>query len=165
MQHLAHSDTNLYKATSSGYPDATNMLNMQGSDGQQHLLPSYHQSSSMQHMQNYSQQQQPIQISTSVTMSRLNPKAPDFSVHAMTNKQAQQQMYNGYAMGTQNNSSMHSMSKSGMSSFQRASVGTPQSRWPLMQMQQPFGQHQSELISGMAGMTLHSIARAAGAFS
>lgn len=95
-------------------------------------------------------------------MSRLNPKAPDFSVHAMTNKQSQQ-LYNGYSMGNQSSGSM--MGKSGIGGFQRPNLGTQQqqqNRWPLLQLQQPFGQHQSELISGMAGMTLHSIARAAG---
>lgn len=40
--------------------------------------------------------------------------------------------------------------------------GQQQRSWQLMQMQQPFTQQQSELISGMAGMTLHSLARATG---
>lgn len=163
MQHLAHSDTNLYKSGSSNYQEAGNMLNMPASDTQ-HLLPSYHQSSSIQHL-NYSQpqQQQPVQINTtSVTMSRLNPKAPDFAVHAMANKQAPQ-MYNGYAMGSQNNNNLHGMGKSSMGNYHRsAGLPNPQNRWALLQMQQPFTQQQSELISGMAGMTLHSIARAAG---
>ncbi|KAF5307348.1 hypothetical protein FQR65_LT07065 [Abscondita terminalis] len=159
IQHLAHSDTNLYKTGSSGYQESMNMLNIPA-ESQQHLLSSYHQSNSLQHL-NYSQsQQQSAQISAaSVSMSRLNPKAPDFSVHGMSNKPPQ--MYNGYAMGNQN-TSLHALNKPGMNNYHRSAMNNPQqNRW-LLQMQQPFTPQQSELISGMAGMTLHSIARAAG---
>ncbi|KAK4881046.1 hypothetical protein RN001_004365 [Aquatica leii] len=162
IQHLAHSDTNLYK-TGSAYQEPMNMLSIP-SESQQHLLSSYHQSNSMQHL-NYSQsqqqQQQSAQISAaSVSMSRLNPKAPDFSVHAMSNKPPQ--MYNGYAMGNQN-TSLHALNKSSMNNYHRSAMNNPQqNRWHLLQMQQPFTPQQSELISGMAGMTLHSIARATG---
>ncbi|XP_031335923.1 ankyrin repeat domain-containing protein 17-like isoform X2 [Photinus pyralis] len=168
MQHLAHSDTNLYKTGSTGYPEQTpiNMLNIPVADSQPHLLSSYHQSNSMQHL-NYSQsqqqqQQQSVQISaTPVSMSRLNPKAPDFSVHTISNKPPQ--MYNGYAMGNNQNNSLHTMNKSSMNNYHRSAMNNPQqNRWHLLQMQQPFTPQQTELISGMAGMTLHNIARAAG---
>ncbi|KAF5300066.1 hypothetical protein FQA39_LY11258 [Lamprigera yunnana] len=159
--HLAHSDTNLYKTGSNSYQESMNMLNIP-SENQQHLLSSYHQSNSMQHL-NYSQsQQQSVQISATsvVSMSRLNPKAPDFSVHTMSNKPPQ--MYNGYTMNNQN-SSLHGLNKSSINNYHRSAMSNPQqNRWHLLQMQQPFTPQQSELISGMAGMTLHSIARAAG---
>lgn len=164
MQHLTHSDTNLYKSGSSTFSDTNTMLNMGSGDG--HLLSSYHQSSAMQHM-SYSQPQQTTQGSSlpAVSMSRLNPKAPDFSstVHSMPSKQSTQ-MYNGYNVGSQNSNGMFSMSKSVNTPLHRSNLSAQQQRnWQLMQMQQPFTQQQTELISGMAtGMTLHSLARAAG---
>lgn len=162
--HMTHSDTNIYKSGASTFSEANTMLNMSSGDG--HLLSSYHQSSAMQHM-NYSQPQQQTTQGTSlpaVSMSRLNPKAPDFSssVHTMPSKQGAQ-IYNGY-VGNQNSNGMFSMGKTANAPLHRSNLsGQQQRNWQLMQMQQPFTQQQSELISGMAtGMTLHSLARAAG---
>lgn len=163
MQHLTHSDANIYKSGTSTFSEAANtMLNMSSGDG--HLLSSYHQSSGMQHM-NYSQPQQTTQGTSlpAVSMSRLNPKAPDFSstVHTIPSKQGAQ-IYNGY-VGNQNSNGMFSMSKTANAPLHRSNLTGQQRNWQLMQMQQPFTQQQSELISGMAtGMTLHSLARAAG---
>ncbi|XP_063908779.1 ankyrin repeat domain-containing protein 17 isoform X5 [Zophobas morio] len=135
-----------------------NMLNMTN-EGQ--LLQSTYQNNSLKNF-SYAQSQQtnmPL-----VSMSRLNPKAPDFSstvYNAMPTKQGPQ-MYNGFPMPGQNNSALYSGAKTTVDSY-RSGVGSSQARWPLMQMQQPFTQQQSELISGMAtGMTLHSLARATG---
>lgn len=139
LQHLTHSDTNIYKSGSSSFSDtASTILN-----DNQHLLPSYHQSNAIQHM-NFSQSQpQPPQ--PAVSMSRLNPKAPDFSssLHSIPK---QPQMFNGY-MGNQNNNALFQFGKCPL---QRSNVAPRTGNWQLMQMQQPFTQQQSELISGMA---------------
>lgn len=139
LQHLTHSDTNIYKSGTSSFSDTTaTILN-----DTQHLLPSYHQSNAMQHM-NFSQSQpQPTQ--PAVSMSRLNPKAPDFSssLHSLPK---QPQIFNGY-MGNQNNNGLFQFGKCPL---QRSNVGPRTGNWQLMQMQQPFTQQQSELISGMA---------------
>lgn len=140
LQHLAHSDTNLYKPGSNSFTDTT-MLN-----DAQHLLPAYHQANTMPHM-SFSQNQQ--QAQPAVSMSRLNPKAPDFSssMHSMAK---QQQMFNGYNMGgSQSSNGLFQFGKGSLPP--RSSVGSRTAgNWQLMQMQQPFTQQQSELISGMA---------------
>lgn len=82
------------------------------------------------------------------SVSRLNPKAPDFSSTVYNTMPKQAQLFNGFIPS-------YSGAKSGVDSYHR-------SRWPLMQMQQPFTQQQSELISGMAGMTLQTLARVTG---
>lgn len=139
IQHLTHSDTNLYKTGASSFSDtASTILN-----DAQHLLPSYHQSNAMQHMSFSQSQQQPAQ--PAVSMSRLNPKAPDFS-SSMHSMPKQPQMFNGY-MGSQNGNGLFQFGKCPL---QRSNVGPRTGNWQLMQMQQPFTQQQSELISGMA---------------
>ncbi|XP_044260011.1 ankyrin repeat domain-containing protein 17 isoform X12 [Tribolium madens] len=96
---------------------------------------------------NYPQPNMPL-----ASVSRLNPKAPDFSSTVYNAMPKQPQMYNGFIP---NNNALYSGNK-GVDSYHR-------SRWPLMQMQQPFTQQQSELISGMAtGMTLQTLARVTG---
>lgn len=146
MQHLAHSDSNIYKSGSASFSEtATNILNISGGENP-HLLSSY------QPMAHFSQPAAQSAVST----SRLNPKAPDFSssVHMPA-----KQTFNGYMNNAQNGGNLFNMQKN----FQRSSVPSHQRSWQLMQMQQPFTQQQSELISGMAtGMTLHSLARATG---
>lgn len=137
MQHLAHSDTNIFKTgNNTSYTEtATNMLNISGGENP-HLLSSYQQ------MPHFSQPQQPSSQSA-VSMSRLNPKAPDFSssVHMPA-----KQTFNGYMNNTQNGNNIFNMQKS----YQRTNIPSHQRSWQLMQMQQPFTQQQSELISGMA---------------
>lgn len=102
MQHLAHSEASLYKNVATSFADSTGMLATSDAP----LLQPFHPSGNMQHL-NYSQSQQPIS-QPAVSMSRLNPKAPDFSVtmqHQMPLKQPP--MYNGYLMSNQNNSGMY----------------------------------------------------------
>lgn len=104
MQHLTISDTsNIYKGVTTSFTDNNSILN----DGS--LLQQYHASNSMQHM-NFSQSQQVIQ--PAVSMSRLNPKAPDFSssLHSVSLKQSTPS-YNGYPVNNQNNSSIYPMGK------------------------------------------------------
>lgn len=48
MQHVTHSDTNMYKSGSSGFTETAAILNISTNDAQ-HLLPSYHQANAMQH--------------------------------------------------------------------------------------------------------------------
>lgn len=164
MAHLVHSETNLYKTGSTGFQEvsAANMLNMPVSDSQQHLLP--YQNNPIQHLA-YSQpqqqqQQQASQIgSTSVSMSRLNPKAPDFSAHFMSNKQP---MFNYPLANNPSNSNLHNLGKS-INNFHRAATGVAHPRIPtILPITSPFVGNQADLISGIAGMTLHNIARAAG---
>ncbi|XP_064212242.1 ankyrin repeat domain-containing protein 17 isoform X4 [Tribolium castaneum] len=96
---------------------------------------------------NYPQPNMPL-----ASVSRLNPKAPDFSSTVYNAMPKQPQLYNGFIPS---NNALYSGNK-GVDSYHR-------SRWPLMQMQQPFTQQQSELISGMAtGMTLQTLARVTG---
>ncbi|KAL3278379.1 hypothetical protein HHI36_013707 [Cryptolaemus montrouzieri] len=135
---------------------SNNVLNM---GKENHLISSYNQSqSSTVRNSNYSQAPQPI-----VSMSRLNPKAPDFSssIYSVSNKipqHQQQQMFNGYPM---DNSNPIYCIKGSMDGYHRSIV--PQSQMPLMQLQQPLTQQQTEMISGMAtGLTLHNLARATG---
>lgn len=157
IQHLTHSDTNLYKSGVTSFSENNPMLTMSSNDGQP-LLQAFHPSNSLQHI-NYSQSQALPQPAVSV--SRLNPKAPDFSssMHTITTKQGPQ-IYNGYQMGNQsNNGCMYPIGKPLVNNFPRTALPNPQSRW-LMQMQ--HFTPQNEIISGMAGMTLHNLARATG---
>lgn len=166
MQHLTHSDTNLYKSGNTSYSDTTpGMLSMASTDG--HLLQPYHHINSMQHL-NFSQpQQSSSQSNLPVTMSRLNPKAPDFSSSNVHNLPKQGvHLYNGgnpsgYPVGNQN-SNIYTIGKPTVNFHRTNMVAASQNnRWSIMPMQ-PFNQQQSELISGMAGMTIHNIARATG---
>ncbi|XP_068908725.1 ankyrin repeat domain-containing protein 17 isoform X12 [Tenebrio molitor] len=155
----AHFYSEIFKSGSANIPH--NMLNMTN-EGQL-LQSAYHPNNSLKNL-NYAQSQQ-TNMPLAVSMSRLNPKAPDFAstvYNAMPTKQGPQ-MYNGFPMPGQNNNALYSGAKAGVDSYHRSGVGSSQTRWPLMQMQQPFTQQQSELLSGMpAGMTLHSLARATG---
>ncbi|KAK9744180.1 Ankyrin repeats (3 copies) [Popillia japonica] len=165
MQHLTHSDTNLYKSGNTSYSDTPGILSMASNEA--HLLQPFHHMNSMQHL-NFSQpQQSSSQSNLPVTMSRLNPKAPDFSssnVHNMPKQSVH--LYNGgnpsgYPVGNQNNS-IYTIGKPAVNFHRTNMVAAPQNnRWQMMPMQ-PFSQQQSELISGMAGMTIHNIARATG---
>lgn len=159
--------TNLYKSasTSSFTPDTTsNLLKMVPGDQQPHNLM-FHQPN-IQHHMNYSQPQQSGQINnnTTVSMSRLNPRAPDFSLHNMSSKQTPQQatvaMFNTTNFhhtgvmpanqGSTPNSVMGNNNvpyplKSSLGSYQHPSRsnnnqvgGTGQTRWPYMG---PSGYH------------------------
>ncbi|XP_044757341.1 ankyrin repeat and KH domain-containing protein 1 isoform X3 [Coccinella septempunctata] len=128
-----------------------------------HLIPSYNQptQTSTGRNQNYSQSTQPI-----VSMSRLNPKAPDFSssLYSVSNKLPHQQqqapLFSAYSMDSTN--PMHFVPKGNMENYHRSGM-VQTNQMPLMQLQQPLTQQQTELISGMAtGLTLHNIARATG---
>lgn len=165
MQHLTHSDTNLYKSGNTSYSDTPGILSMASTEG--HLLQQYHHINSMQHL-NFSQpQQSSSQSNLPVTMSRLNPKAPDFSSTNVHNLPKQSvHLYNGgnpsgYPVGNQNNS-MYTIGKPTVNFHRTNIVPAPQNnRWTMMPMQ-PFNQQQSELFSGMGGMTIQNIARATG---
>lgn len=68
-------------------------------------------------------------------------------------------------MGSQtNNGGIFPLGKASSIGSYRTTQQQQQPRnWQLMQMQQPFTQQQSEIISGMAtGMTIHGLARATG---
>ncbi|KAK9891834.1 hypothetical protein WA026_016633 [Henosepilachna vigintioctopunctata] len=121
-----------------------------------HLVSAYNQSQvSSVRTPNYSQAPQPI-----ASMSRLNPKAPDFSssMYSVQKLQHQQsQLYNGYAID--NSNSMYCMTKNTMDGYHRGNL-VQQNQMPLMQLQQPLTQQQTEFISGIAtGMTLQTLAR------
>ncbi|KAJ8954976.1 hypothetical protein NQ318_000407 [Aromia moschata] len=92
-------------------------------------------------------------------MSRLNPKAPEYSSYSMQNKPSPH-IYNGYQMNSQNN--IYMSKQCNVDNYHRSSMNSSQNRlW--MQVQPPFTQQQSEqLISGIAGMTLHNIAKFTG---
>ncbi|KAJ8935953.1 hypothetical protein NQ314_012575 [Rhamnusium bicolor] len=100
-----------------------------------------------------------VNIQQSASMSRLNPKAPEYSSYNMQNKSTPH-VYNGFQINNQ--SSMYMSKQCSAENFHRSSIGSSQNRlW--MQMQPPFTQQQSEqLISGIAGMTLHNIAKFTG---
>ncbi|CAG9861269.1 unnamed protein product [Phyllotreta striolata] len=121
---------------------------------------------------NFSQPQQHQQQTAS--MSRLNPKAPEYSSYSMQQNKPTPHMFNGY----QNNMYMppkqqqpnqppqqqQQQQQPNMDAYHRSSgvgLNSPaQNRNLWMQMQPPFTPQQSEqLISGIAGMTLHSIAK------
>lgn len=110
MQHLNFSDnTNMYKGATSSFADTNPILNLTNSDGP--LLQSFHPSNSMQHM-NFSQSQPQQGLQPTVSMSRLNPKAPDFSssLHSMPMKQ-NTPSFNGYPIANQSNGAMYPMGK------------------------------------------------------
>ncbi|XP_050507031.1 ankyrin repeat domain-containing protein 17-like isoform X3 [Diabrotica virgifera virgifera] len=132
-----------------------NMLNLANDS---HLLQSSY--NPMPNL-NFSQQQQHQQQTAS--MSRLNPKAPEYSSYNIQQNKPAPHMYNGY----QNNMYMpkQQQQQQGVDNYHRTPGGgvgglsSSQNRiW--MQMQPPFTpQQQSELISGIAGMTLQNIAK------
>ncbi|XP_023310968.1 ankyrin repeat domain-containing protein 17 isoform X5 [Anoplophora glabripennis] len=140
----------LFKTGSSNIP---NMLSL---NNEGHLLQSFNQIQNL----NFSQPQPQVNIQQSASMSRLNPKAPEYSSYSMQNKPAPH-MYNGYQMNNQNSMYM-SKQQCGIDGFHRSSLGSAQNRlW--MQMQQPsFSQQSEQLITGIAGMTIHNIAKFTG---
>ncbi|KAJ8920471.1 hypothetical protein NQ315_005339 [Exocentrus adspersus] len=142
----------LFKTGSSNIP---NMLSL---NNEGHLLQStFNQIQNM----NFSQPQPQVNIQQSASMSRLNPKAPEYSSYNMQNKPAPH-MYNGYQMNNQNSMYMPKQ-QCGIDSFHRSSLGTSQNRLWMQMQQQPYTQQQSDqLISGIAGMTLHNIAKFTG---
>ena len=133
------------------------------------LVPPYHTSASLQHI-NFSQSPtQGILPSASGGVSRLNPKAPDFSCHS-TQKAAP--VYGGVYPGSSDamfspgkaSSVSTGMGLRGDSFHRSAPVGvTPhQNRWSLMNSSTSSSSSypsQNELMSGMVGMTIHGLAR------
>lgn len=128
-----------------------------------HMRPSNYN-----HIQNmsFSQPQPPVNIQQSASMSRLNPKAPEYSSYSMQQNKSTPHLYNnGYPMNSLNN--MYT-SKQSIDNFQppRSSMGTSQqqqqqnSLW--MQMPTFTAQQSDQFISGFAGMTLHNIAKITG---
>lgn len=154
--HMAHTDGGLYKSGVTNYNENNAVLNMSSNDTQP--IMQYHQGNTLQHL-NFSQSQQPL-TQPVVSVSRLNPKAPDFSstLHTMPTKS--HQIYNGYQVNNQSNSGIYPIAKPVLNNYARTPVA-PTNRW-LMPMQQPFTQP-NELISSMSGMTLHNIGRVSGA--
>ncbi|XP_060527199.1 ankyrin repeat domain-containing protein 17-like isoform X2 [Cylas formicarius] len=93
----------------------------------------------------------------SANMSRLNPKAPEYSYSSVQTKPAPHNVYNGYQMNMQNNVFVM---KGAMDSFHRGSglAGSSSQNRSWMQIPPPFTQQQSEqLISGLAGMTIQNL--------
>ncbi|XP_044743261.1 ankyrin repeat and KH domain-containing protein 1 isoform X4 [Chrysoperla carnea] len=93
-QHLDPSGGLFKPPVSSGYGPSENLLKIVPGDNQQNLIQSFHhqpqQQQPLPHHIGYSQPQQCTSSSNStVTMSRLNPRAPDFSssLHNLSNKQ------------------------------------------------------------------------------
>lgn len=147
--HMTHADNGLYKTGVANYNDNNAMLNMSSNDNQP--MMQYHQGNTLQHL-TFTQSQQPL-TQPVVSMSRLNPKAPDFSSNMHTMPTKGPQIYNGY---NQNTSNIYPMNKPVLNNYARTPVAAPANRW-VMPMQ-PFTQP-NELISGMSGMTLHNIGR------
>lgn len=112
---------------------------------------------------NFSQPQPQVNIQQSASMSRLNPKAPEYSSYSMQQNKTNPHLYNnGYQMNNLNN--MYT-TKQSMDNFQqpRSSMGTSQQQNRLWMQMPNFTPQQSEqLISGFAGMTLHNIAKFTG---
>lgn len=152
--HMTHADNGLYKSNVSNYNDNNAMLNMSGNDNQP--MMQYHQGNTLQHL-NYTQSQQPL-AQPVVSMSRLNPKAPDFSSNMHTMPAKGPQLYNGY---NQNTNSIYPMNKPVMNSYARTPVAAPPPPTNRWVMSMPFTQS-NELISGMSGMTLHNMSRVTG---
>ncbi|XP_045468094.1 ankyrin repeat domain-containing protein 17-like isoform X2 [Harmonia axyridis] len=131
-----------------------------------HLISSYNQTqTSSGRNQNYSQSSQPT-----VSMSRLNPKAPDFSsslysvsnklLHQQQSQLQQSQLFNAYSMD--NSAPMHFVPKGNIDGYHRSNM-VQTNQMPLLPLQSTLTQQQTEMISGMAtGLTLHNIARATG---
>lgn len=157
VRSSGQTDTNIYKSasTSNFTPDSTsNLLKMVPGDQQPHNLM-YHQAN-MQHHMNFSQSQQSGQVNnnTTVSMSRLNPRAPDFSLHNMSNKQTPQQpaaamfntnpnyLHTGVMTITQGSNPNPVMGNNNvpyplksLGSYQhpsRSNSGSGQTRWPYM---------------------------------
>lgn len=123
MQPHLEGAQNLYKpAVSVGYNSSeANMLKMVPSENQQLMHQSFHHHQSIpHHIGSYSQPppqqppQPPQQVSTSsntstVTMSRLNPRAPDFSssLHNLTNKHSNNQQQSTPSSNMFNTSGYH----------------------------------------------------------
>ncbi|XP_022906707.1 ankyrin repeat domain-containing protein 17 isoform X2 [Onthophagus taurus] len=159
IPHLAHSDTNLYKRQNKNYPTAMNTIALSLSNDPQIL----HSNLNFSQPQLASSQNLPPQPPT---ISRLNPKAPDFSssVHgkySMDLFNPPSSFQPGSSIG------YHPMTKQQIPTFnqQRVPQSASQNRWPMMAQIQPppYNQQTSDLmISGMAGMTIHGLARVTG---
>lgn len=165
--------SNLYKSASSSNftPDSTtNLLKMVPGDQQHHNLMFNMQQPNMQHHMSYSQSQQTGQVNNNntVSMSRLNPRAPDFSLHNMSNKQTPQAtvaMFNstnfhhsGVMSGNQSSGSNQIIGnnnvpyplKSSLGSYQqptRSNSGTGQARWPFINPGYHQQQQQEVIVS------------------
>lgn len=112
---------------------------------------------------NFSQPQQQSNLQ-SVTVSRLNPKAPDFSASYNSslppNKpNSSQHLFNGFPMNQSQNNNMYQMSKISQDQYSGRSLR-------LMQQVQQSNFYlpppPPDIISGMAGMTIQNLARVAG---
>ncbi|XP_017781821.1 PREDICTED: ankyrin repeat domain-containing protein 17-like isoform X2 [Nicrophorus vespilloides] len=119
------------------------------------LLQAFQGNSMQQHL-NFSQQQQQ---QPPVSISRLNPKAPDFSSSMHMSKN---QMYNGYQ-----NSYPPPIAKPMLNYHRRELPPQPQppppqtqgnNNWAMLQM--PFSHQHNDIMTGMAGLTLQHIVRA-----
>ncbi|CAG9773085.1 unnamed protein product [Ceutorhynchus assimilis] len=103
---------------------------------------------------NFSQPQPQVNIQQPPSMSRLNPKAPEYSssvYNSMPNKNPQ--MYNGFQMNMQNNMFPNTNKANMDMAYNRNSGLSGQNRsW----IPQPSFT-QNELISGLAGMTIQTL--------
>lgn len=147
MQHLSHSESNLYKGVNS-FSDSNNMLNMNAAEGP--LLQQFMTSNTNMPHLGYSQSQQQVN-QPAVTMSRLNPKAPDFASslphHSMPIK-PQPPIFNGGFQMSPN----YPLNKPVLNPYPRNSVPSNQPKQPPVQswVVPGFTPQQVEMISGMS---------------
>ncbi|XP_066252742.1 ankyrin repeat domain-containing protein 17 isoform X3 [Euwallacea similis] len=128
-----------------------------------HLLQNFN---AMQEL-NFSQLQSQVNIQQPASMSRLNPKAPEYSssvYNSMPNKNTAPPLYNGFPMqNIQNNifATKGTMEVNNMTYNRNVGLGanssSSQNRW--MGVPQPTftQQQQNELITGLAGMTIQRV--------
>ncbi|XP_063991505.1 ankyrin repeat domain-containing protein 17 isoform X6 [Diachasmimorpha longicaudata] len=88
MPSSSQANMEMFKSNNGGFDPSINnvnssLLKMVPNEGQQHLLP-FHP-----HMQNFSPSSQSGSVNTTVSMSRLNPRAPDFSSSLHVNNKHQ----------------------------------------------------------------------------
>ncbi|KAL1505978.1 hypothetical protein ABEB36_005419 [Hypothenemus hampei] len=115
---------------------------------------------------NFSQSQQ-VNMQQPASISRLNPKAPEYSnsvYNSMPNKNSGPSMYNGFQMNMQNQmyANKNPMDMGSMSTFNRTAGGglsnnTSQRSWMGLPQATFSQQQQNELISGLAGMTIQNL--------
>nr|XP_023030075.1 ankyrin repeat domain-containing protein 17-like [Leptinotarsa decemlineata] len=139
----------MFKSSASNIP---NMLNVCSDPNL--LQGCFNPIPSLSFSQPQQQQQQPQQ---STSLSRLNPKAPEYSSYGIQSKPSPH-MFNGYQMSNQNNMFM-SKQQSSMDNFHRPGLGSTQNR---LWMQPPFTPQSDPLINNIAGMTIHNIAKFTG---
>ncbi|XP_030756084.1 ankyrin repeat domain-containing protein 17 isoform X3 [Sitophilus oryzae] len=107
---------------------------------------------------NFSQPQPPVNIQQSASMSRLNPKAPEYSGSAYSSMQNKSGMYNGFQIQMQNNVfALKGNMDAAANTYHRGMNNASQQNRSWIQQVPSFTQQQNELISGLAGMTIQNL--------